>query len=169
MVGYKLANRFIQINVSNQASHNFYHSSWRSGSRVYSYIGGDCLGNGHFHLDHFDRELQKIPIFLHMKKILKRGEIMVYMTLQRNFLFLNKGAILRELSNLPEGTYLELDVPKGGFDWTTNCSWNISRICVESQKSATSGFKVDFLTKESFENPESYHAFFGIEAHANSH
>ena len=34
------------------------------------------------------------------------------MTLAEEVSFLNKGVIQRELSNLPEGTYLELDVRK---------------------------------------------------------
>ncbi|OOG73070.1 SulP family inorganic anion transporter [Algoriphagus sp. A40] len=90
----------------------------------------------------------------------------IYMTLAEELSFLNKGAILRELSNLPEGTFLELDVRK-----TIRINYDVIEILEDfTSKAKERNIRVKLIsTKGSVENPESYSAFFGWDSPVASH
>lgn len=90
----------------------------------------------------------------------------VYMTLAEELSFLNKGAILRELSNLPEGTFLELDVRK-----TIRMNYDLIEILEDfASKAKERNIRVKLISDRGVvENPESYSAFFGWNSPVNSH
>jgi MFS superfamily sulfate permease-like transporter len=90
----------------------------------------------------------------------------VYMTLAEELSFLNKGAILRELSNLPDGTYLVLDVRK-----TIRLNYDIIEILEDfASKAKERDIKVKLISVSGeVENPESYRAIFGWKAPVSSH
>lgn len=90
----------------------------------------------------------------------------VYMTLAEELSFLNKGAILRELSNLPDGTFLELDVRK-----TIRLNYDVIEILEDfASKAKERNINVKLISERGvIENPESYSAFFGYKSPVNSH
>ncbi|WP_035455727.1 SulP family inorganic anion transporter [Algoriphagus terrigena] len=90
----------------------------------------------------------------------------VYMTLAEELSFLNKGAILRELSNLPDGTFLEIDVRK-----TIHMNYDVIEILEDfTSKAKERNINIKLIsTRGTVENPESYSEFFGVNASASSH
>ena len=90
----------------------------------------------------------------------------VYMTLAEELSFLNKGAILRELSNLPEGTFLEIDVRK-----TIRMNYDVIEILEDfTSKAKERNIRIKLISNRgTVENPESYSQFFGINAPASAH
>lgn len=110
-------------------------------------------------------ENYKNSLFLHIVK--DTGEKNhVYMTFAEELSFLNKGAILRELSNLPDGTFLELDVRK-----TIRLNYDVIEI-LENFGASTKdrNIRVKLISDKGIvENPESYSAFFGWRSPVNSH
>lgn len=90
----------------------------------------------------------------------------VYMTLAEELSFLNKGAIQRELSNLPDGTFLELDVRK-----TIRLNYDVIEILEDfASKAKERNINVKLISDRGvIENPESYSAFFGYKSPVNSH
>jgi MFS superfamily sulfate permease-like transporter len=103
--------------------------------------------------------------FLHIVKD-SQSENHIRMTLAEELSFLNKGAILRELSTLPEGTFLELDVRK-----TIHMNYDVIEILENfASKARERNIHVTLIsTKGVVENPESYSAFFGIKSSVSSH
>jgi MFS superfamily sulfate permease-like transporter len=94
--------------------------------------------------------------FMHIVKDEAKSGNHVYMTLSEELSFLNKGAIQRELSNLPEGTYLELDVRK-----TIHLNYDIILEDFAYQ-AKNRNIHVKLISDRGVvENPESYSAFFG--------
>jgi MFS superfamily sulfate permease-like transporter len=90
----------------------------------------------------------------------------VYMTLAEELSFLNKGAILRELSNLPDGTFLELDVRK-----TIHLNYDVIEILEDfASRARERNINVKLISDRGVvENPGSYSAFFGWNSPVNSH
>jgi MFS superfamily sulfate permease-like transporter len=90
----------------------------------------------------------------------------VHMTLAEELSFLNKGAILRELSSLPDGTYLVLDVRK-----TIRLNYDIIEILEDfASKAKERNIKVKLISdRGQVENPENYRAIFGWEVPVTSH
>lgn len=103
--------------------------------------------------------------FLNVVKDSKEGNH-VYMTLAEELSFLNKGAILRELSNLPEGTFLEIDVRK-----TIRMNYDVIEILDDfTSKAKERNIRIKLIsTRGTEENLESYSEYFGINAPASSH
>lgn len=103
--------------------------------------------------------------FLHIVKD-SQAENHIRMTLAEELSFLNKGAILRELSTLPEGTFLELDVRK-----TIHMNYDVIEILENfASKARERNIHVTLISSKGVvENPESYSAFFGIESSVSSH
>lgn len=103
--------------------------------------------------------------FLHIVKDSKEGNH-IYMTLAEELSFLNKGAILRELSNLPPKTFLELDVRK-----TIRMNYDVIEILEDfTTKAKERDIRIKLITaKGSVENPESYSAYFGLNTPVASH
>jgi MFS superfamily sulfate permease-like transporter len=94
--------------------------------------------------------------FLHIEDK-SNGKHKIKMTLAEEVTFLNKGAILRELNNLPENTFLELDVRK-----TKVLDYDILEILDEYAIKAKNRNIVIKLVSERgiVENPESFRGFF---------
>ncbi len=90
----------------------------------------------------------------------------VYMTLAEELSFLNKGAIQRELSNLPNGTYLELDVRR-----TIRLNYDVIEILEDfAFKAKERNINVKLISDRGVvENPESYSTFFGYKPTVNPH
>jgi MFS superfamily sulfate permease-like transporter len=103
--------------------------------------------------------------FLHIVKD-SNSENHVRMTLAEELSFLNKGAILRELSNLPDGTFLELDVRK-----TIHMNYDVIEILEDfTSKAKERNITIKLISsKGTVENPESYSAFFGLKNSVSSH
>jgi MFS superfamily sulfate permease-like transporter len=103
--------------------------------------------------------------FLHIVKDSKE-ENHVYMTLAEELSFLNKGAILRELSQLPAGTFLELDVRK-----TIRLNYDVIEILEDFAFQAKErNIRVKLISDRGIvENPRSYRDFFGWNSSVNSH
>lgn len=82
----------------------------------------------------------------------------VTMTLAEELSFLNKGAILKELSRLEEGTYLDLDVRK-----TIRMNYDVLEILEDfASKAKEKNIQIKLITtKGTFENPESFSQLFG--------
>jgi len=80
--------------------------------------------------------------------------------------FLNKGAIQRELSNLPEGTFLELDVRK-----TIHLNYDVIEILEDfASQSKDRNIHVKLISEKGVvDNPESYRAFFGWNTPVTTH
>ena len=53
--------------------------------------------------------------FLHIEENHSDSKDLIRMTLAEEVTFFNKGAIIKELDNLPEGSFLELDVRKSNI------------------------------------------------------
>lgn len=103
--------------------------------------------------------------FLNIVKDSKK-ENHIYMTLAEELSFLNKGAILRELSNLPDGTLLELDVRK-----TIRMNYDVIEILEDfTSKARERNIHIRLISSRGIiENPENYSAFFGVNAPVSSH
>lgn len=104
--------------------------------------------------------------FLHIVKDEAKTGNHVYMTLAEELSFLNKGAIQRELSNLPDGTYLELDVRK-----TIRLNYDVIEILEDFATQAKDrNIHVKLISERGVvENPESYSAFFGWNTPVSAH
>lgn len=94
--------------------------------------------------------------FLHME-YKSDGRPKIKMTLAEEVTFFNKGAIIKELNNLPENVYLELDVRKTRF--LDNDVVEILEDFSSTAKSRNIDIKV-ISTKGEVENPENYFQFF---------
>ena len=81
------------------------------------------------------------------------------MTLAEEVTFFNKGAILKELENLPENTYLELDVTKTRY--LDNDIIEILEDFVTKAKAKNMDIKL-ISEKGVVENPPSYIQFFKL-------
>lgn len=83
------------------------------------------------------------------------------MTLAEEVTFMNKGAILRELEQIPENSFLELDVTK-----TKYLDYDIVEILEDfSAKAKARNITIKLISERGIiENPESYLAFFDMVA-----
>jgi len=111
-------------------------------------------------------ENYKNSYFLHIVKDEAKAGNHVYMTLAEELSFLNKGAIQRELSNLPEGTFLELDVRK-----TIHLNYDVIEILEDfASQSKDRNIHVKLISEKGVvDNPESYRAFFGWNTPVTTH
>ena len=96
--------------------------------------------------------------FLHIQDK-SNGRHKIKMTLAEEVTFFNKGAILKELDNLPEGTYLELDVRK-----TRYLDNDIIEILDDfSEKARNRNIDIKLISElGEVENPPSYLEFFNL-------
>ncbi len=103
--------------------------------------------------------------FLHIEKESGR-ENHITMTLAEELSFLNKGAILKELSRLPEGTLLDLDVRK-----TIRMNYDVLEILEDfSAKAKERNIRIKLISPTGVvENPEKYSLFFGLPAPVPAH
>ncbi|MDF2157250.1 SulP family inorganic anion transporter [Algoriphagus sp. CAU 1675] len=103
--------------------------------------------------------------FLHIEKDADKGSHMT-MTLAEELSFLNKGAILKELSRIPEGTHLELDVRK-----TIRMNYDVIEILEDfSSKAKERNIRIKLISNKGVvENLNSFSAFFGLTEPLNSH
>lgn len=94
--------------------------------------------------------------FLHIEDESK-GKNLVKMTLAEEVTFLNKGAILKELDNLPKDSYLDLDVRR-----TKVLDYDILEILDEfAIKAKDRNISIKIISNLGVvENPENYHEFF---------
>lgn len=94
--------------------------------------------------------------FLHIEDN-SDGKHKIKMTLAEEVTFFNKGAILKELDNLPQNTYLELDVLKTRF-----LDYDIIEILEDfSHKAKERNINIKLISKRGVvENPPSYIEFF---------
>jgi MFS superfamily sulfate permease-like transporter len=83
----------------------------------------------------------------------------VKMTLAEEVTYINKGAILRELNNLPENSYLELDVRK-----TRYLDYDVLEVLDEFAINAkTKNITIKLISERGeVENPNSYVEFFQL-------
>jgi len=81
------------------------------------------------------------------------------MTLAEEVTFFNKGAILKELDQLPEGSHLELDVTK-----TRYLDYDIVEILEDYvTKAKDRNINIRLISQKGIvENPESYLEFFNL-------
>ncbi len=103
--------------------------------------------------------------FLHIVKDSEEGKHMT-MTLAEELSFLNKGAILKELSRIPEGTRLDLDVRK-----TIHMNYDVIEILEDfSSKAKDRNIRIKLISNKGVvENLNSFSAFFCLTAPLNSH
>ncbi len=96
--------------------------------------------------------------FLHIEDV-SNGKHRVKMTLAEEVTFFNKGAILKELDQLPEDTYLTLDVRK-----TRYLDNDIIEILEDfSEKAKSRHIDIKLISERGeVENPESYIQFFKL-------
>jgi MFS superfamily sulfate permease-like transporter len=96
--------------------------------------------------------------FLHIEDK-SNGKHKIKMTLAEEVTFFNKGAILKELDNLPEDTYLELDVRK-----TRYLDNDIVEILEDfSEKARNRNITIKIISERGeVENPPSYIEFFKL-------
>jgi len=96
--------------------------------------------------------------FLHIEDV-SDGKHRVNMALAEEVTFFNKGAILKELDNLPEGTYLTLDVRK-----TRYLDNDIIEILEDfSEKAKNRNIDIKLISERGeVENPDSYIQFFSL-------
>lgn len=96
--------------------------------------------------------------FLHIEDV-SNGKHKIKMTLAEEVTFLNKGAILRELSTLPNDTYLELDVRK-----TRILDYDVLEILDEfAIKAKNRNINIKLISERGIiENPVSYREFFKL-------
>ncbi len=94
--------------------------------------------------------------FLHIESK-EPGNKKIKMTLAEEVTFLNKGAISRELDNIPEGTFLELDVTK-----TFNLDYDVQEILDDfSVKAKNRNINIKLISERGiFENPQSFQEIF---------
>lgn len=100
--------------------------------------------------------------FLHIEDV-SNGQHKIKMTLAEEVTFLNKGAILRELSALPNNTFLELDVRK-----TRVLDYDVLEILDEfAIKAKNRKITIKLISERGIvENPKSYKEFFGLKESA---
>ena len=94
--------------------------------------------------------------FLHLEDK-SNGTSRIKMTLAEEVTFFNKGAILKELDNLPNNTFLELDVRK-----TVYIDDDIVEILedfLDKSKDRKINIRVNW-SKGVMDNPESFYQFF---------
>lgn len=103
--------------------------------------------------------------FLHIEKE-STQPLHVTMTLAEELSFLNKGAILKELSRLPEGTFLDLDVRK-----TIRMNYDVLEILEDfAQKAREKNISIKLITSKGIiENPESFSTLFGLKSPVAAH
>lgn len=96
--------------------------------------------------------------FLHMEDI-SNGKKKFKITLAEEVTFFNKGAILKELDQLPEESYLDLDVRK-----TRYLDNDIVEILEDfSEKARNRNISINLISeKGTVDNPESYIKFFNL-------
>jgi len=96
--------------------------------------------------------------FLHMEDI-SNGKVKYKITLAEEVTFFNKGAILKELDQLPEDSYLELDVRK-----TRYLDNDIVEILEDfSEKAKSRNISIKLISeKGTVDNPKSYIKFFNL-------
>jgi MFS superfamily sulfate permease-like transporter len=96
--------------------------------------------------------------FLHIEDS-GNGKAKLKMTLAEEVTFFNKGAILKELDKIPEGTYLELDVRK-----TRYLDNDIIEILEDfSEKARNRNIDINLISERgSIENPDSFIQFFKL-------
>jgi MFS superfamily sulfate permease-like transporter len=96
--------------------------------------------------------------FLHMEDI-SNGKVKYKITLAEEVTFFNKGAILKELDQLPEDSYLELDVRK-----TRYLDNDIVEILEDfSEKAKSRNICIRLISeKGTVDNPKSYIKFFNL-------
>src|SRR5690606_29551403 len=96
--------------------------------------------------------------FLHIEDQ-SNGMHKIKMTISEEVTFINKGAILKELNNLPENTYLELDVRKTRF-----LDFDIIEILDDfAFKAKERQIDVKIISERGIiENPPSYIEFFSL-------
>ncbi len=96
--------------------------------------------------------------FLHIEDV-SNGKHRVNMTLAEEVTFFNKGAILKELDNLPENTYLTLDVRK-----TRYLDNDIIEILEDfSEKAKNKHIDINLISQRGeVENPDSFIQFFKL-------
>ena len=97
--------------------------------------------------------------FLHIEENHSGEKDLVKMTLAEEVTFFNKGAILKEFNNLPEGAYLELDVRK-----TRYLDNDIIEILEDfSTKAKNKNIDIKLISERGIvENPPSYIEFFNL-------
>ena len=97
--------------------------------------------------------------FLHIEENHSGKKDLVKMTLAEEVTFFNKGAILKEFNNLPEGAYLELDVRK-----TRYLDNDIIEILEDfSTKAKNKNIDIKLISERGIvENPPSYIEFFNL-------
>ena len=98
--------------------------------------------------------------FLHKEDVdTNDGRNRVNMTLAEEVTFFNKGAILKELDGLPEGSYLTLDVRK-----TRYLDNDIIEILEDfSEKARNRNIDIKLISERgTVENPDSYIKFFKL-------
>ena len=102
--------------------------------------------------------------FLHKEDVAGRNS--VRMTLAEEVTFFNKGAILKELDSLPEGTHLELDVTK-----TRYLDYDIIEILEDyAVKARERNIDITLISERgTVQNPPSYVEFFDLAPAANAH
>ena len=96
--------------------------------------------------------------FLHMEDI-SNGKKKCKITLAEEVTFFNKGAILKELDQLPEDSYLELDVRK-----TRYLDNDIVEILEDfSEKAKSRNISIKLISEKGIvDNPKSYIKFFNL-------
>ncbi|NRR91230.1 SulP family inorganic anion transporter [Winogradskyella undariae] len=96
--------------------------------------------------------------FLHIEDE-SNGKSVIKMTLAEEVTFFNKGAILKELDNLPKGSYLEFDVTK-----TRYLDYDIIEILEDfAFKAKERNINIKLISKRGIvENPESFIEFFKL-------
>jgi MFS superfamily sulfate permease-like transporter len=97
--------------------------------------------------------------FLHIQDVEADGRHTIKMTLAEEVTFFNKGAILKELDQLPEGSLLELDVTK-----TRYLDYDIVEILEDYvTKARDRNINIRLISQRGIiENPESYMEFFNL-------
>jgi len=101
--------------------------------------------------------------FLHIEDE-SNGKSVIKMTLAEEVTFFNKGAILKELDNLPKGSYLEFDVTK-----TRYLDYDIIEILEDfAFKAKERNIDIKLISKRGIvENPESFIEFFKLRPKSN--
>lgn len=96
--------------------------------------------------------------FLHMEDI-SNGKVKYKITLAEEVTFFNKGAILKELDQLPEDSFLELDVRK-----TRYLDNDIVEILEDfSEKAKSRNISIKLISEKGIvDNPKSYIKFFNL-------
>jgi MFS superfamily sulfate permease-like transporter len=96
--------------------------------------------------------------FLHIEDT-SNGRVKLKMTLAEEVTFFNKGAILKELDNIPHGAYLELDVRK-----TRYLDNDIIEILEDfSEKARNRNIDINLISERGIvENPDSFIRFFKL-------